>query len=141
MKFQSPAFTEVRAAAIPASVMRYYLILAAGMAALSLWLTWPALGIYLLLLLLPILAGGLTFIGVRHAEMLRLSLLNTPMILIDGVWHEAELQPRGFVAPWLLVLRLRTITGVPAYFCWHAPLGDSGSVRRLRVLLRWSRKQ
>ncbi len=136
MKFHSPAFAEVRVVAIPALVMRCYLTIAAGMAAMSFWLTWPVLGTYVLLLLLPILAAGLAFIGVRRAEMLRLSSFGAPMVQLDGVWHEAVLLPRSFVAPWLLVLRLRTTSGLPSYFVWHAPLGDVDSVRRLRVMLR-----
>ena len=58
------------------------------------------------------------------------------MVQLDGAWHEAVLLPRSFVAPWLLVLRLRTTSGLPSYFVWHAPLGDVDSVRRLRVMLR-----
>ena len=134
MKFHSPAFAEVRVAAIPALVMRSYLTIAAGMAAMSFGMAWPALGACLALL--PVLGGGLVFAGVRRAEMFRLSVVNAPMVLLDGAWHEAELQPRSFVAPWLLVLRLRTRSGIPAYFCWHAPLGDRNMVRRLRIMLR-----
>lgn len=139
MKFHSPVFAEVRVAAIPALVMRFYLTIAAIMAAMSFWLVWPALGACLALL--PVLFGGLAFTGVRRVEVLCLSAVNAPLVLLEGVWHEAELQPHSFVAPWLLVLRLRTVSGIPVYFCWHASLGNRDMVRRLRIMLRCLREK
>ena len=56
----------------------------------------------------------------------------------DGRWHDAEVLPSSFVAPWLTVLNLRMAGGGVAHVLILPDNVEREAFRRLRVLLRWS---
>lgn len=113
------------------------LMMAAVLAAISLWFSSPPSWVYLMLMPLFALNSYLFLGRTKRADALLLAADGTFRVSIDGLWFDAELHPNAFVAPWLMLLRSHTSSGCRCYFCWLPVLADTDMARKVRVVLRW----
>lgn len=113
------------------------LVMAALLAAISLWFSSPPSWVYLILIPLFALNSYLLRGRNKRADVFLLAADGTFQVSIDGLWLDAELLPNAFVAPWLMLLRLHTLSGSQCYFCWLPVLADTDMARKVRVVLRW----
>lgn len=132
MKAHSPAYADVRVDAAQAWVIPCCLLSIDLLAAVAL----NAIG-FLWLVALPLVLSVYALVRVQWVGEIRLVPGEQPQVLIQGVWWEAVLLPRGFVSPWMILLRLHLDSGHRVYFLSRPFSGNSKHVRRLRVMLCW----
>lgn len=128
---------DIRLAATSSFKLNFLLVMAAFIAAISLWFSSLPPWTYLALIPLFTWNAYLLFYRTKRIDVLLLAADGSFRVLSDGLWLDAELLPNAFVAPWLVVLRLRTSTGSLGYFCWLPILADTDNARQVRVVLRW----